>query len=335
MIKFNLEKLRGKKVAVNCVTEEQAQNFVNWVNSLGEDLYDITRWKYYKEDTCYCLERNLYWDKDSKDSFENQGYEVISYEDALDNALEDNKGENNMKEVKDEFIKKVKTESIGVRINSEEEFNIWYNFLDKHMKKSLSREKRPFHKGNIYSNETDFYNIIEYNDDNGYYEERGFIIYDFKDILDKDVSKIKLSEFLKENKCYDKFINNFNKKFYYLDWKSEIKWTINNAFAWERTKEGFEYWEKINTLWQNIEHKENDMIDFFENKFEDNSKEEVKETEPLKYLVLVKGKGLPKVRHTYGNAIKEAKRLCKEAPSEVCIVEIKKTFKSEFIVKEL
>ena len=83
LVQFDLERLKGNKVAVNCKTEAEAQNFVSWVNSLGKDLYNITRWIYYKENTWYCLKGNLHWDKDSKSSFEEVGYEIISYEEAL------------------------------------------------------------------------------------------------------------------------------------------------------------------------------------------------------------------------------------------------------------
>ena len=240
--KFNLEKLRGKKVVVNCTTEEQAQTFVNWVVSLGVDTLLTPYWEDYKEDSCYGIAQELYWLKDFKKGAKQDEYEVISYEDALDKEL----GENMKDKIKEEFIEKVKTECIGVRINSEEELNIWYNFLDKYMDKSLGRYHRPFIKGYIYSNSKKYKYIMEYTKDNGFYEKEGFTIYDFKDILDKNDKK------------------------------------------------------------------------------------------GIKYLVQVKGKGQPKVRHSYECALKEAKRLCKkEAPTEVYVLEVKKTFKSEVVVTEL
>ena len=95
--KFNIGRLRGKDVVVNCVTEEQAQNFINWVVSLGEDI-DSPYWETHKEDTCYCLHCNL-WVFNSKDSFEEQGYEVISYEEALEDNEEDSSIKNTVEEL--------------------------------------------------------------------------------------------------------------------------------------------------------------------------------------------------------------------------------------------
>jgi len=260
IVEFDLEKLKGKEVVVNCETREQANNFVKWVCSLGVDDESYSHWEDYMESTCYKLQDDLMWDMYDLDSCKYHGYKVISYEEALlkENKMEDknkNSTESTEVKIKDEFIKKVKTEKIGVRINSKEELDIWYNFLDKHMDKSLDRYYRPFIKGDVYANYTYWNNIIEYNSDNGFFEGKGFTIYDFKDIV--------------ENK-------------------------------------------------------------------EDKFKEEPKETSEQKYLVQVKGKGKPKVRHTYENAIKEAKRLCKkEAPTEVYVMEVKKTFKSEVIITEV
>ena len=82
-IKFNLKKLRGKKIAVNCRIEEQAKNFVDWVVSLGVDDTLNPYWNTPIGDTCYKLTKELYWYGVSEESVKNLGYGVISYEDAL------------------------------------------------------------------------------------------------------------------------------------------------------------------------------------------------------------------------------------------------------------
>ena len=80
------------------------------------------------------------------------------------------------------------------------------------------------------------------------------------------MKKIKLSEFLKDNNCYDKFIDNFDKEFNYEMWKHQTNECFSNAFQWGTTKENFEYWCEIEDRWCDIvkEDKENDMIDFFD-----------------------------------------------------------------------
>ena len=234
MEKFDLERLKGKKVAVNCRTEEQFQNFVDWANSLETDSGKHNHWGNYKEDSCLILKSDLLWAYGNIEWFEIEGYEVISYEEAL------------LKELKE-------------------------------------------------NNKT-----------------------------------TKLSDFLKENNCYEKFINNFDKEFHYYNWKIETVEAFVSAFDWE-SKEGYNYWSAFDDKWGEIKHKENDLIDFFEDKGQ-----ETEHIEPLNYLVQVKGKGIAKVKHSYESAIKEAQRLCKkEASTEVYVLEIKKTFKSEVIVKEI
>ena len=104
------------------------------------------------------------------------------------------------------------------------------------------------------------------------------------------MEKVKLSEFLKENNCYEKFIKNFDKKFVYEGWiKIEnLDRVISFAFEWDRTKEGFNYWNAIDGKWREINHKENDMVDFFEDKDNIdtiNTKEENMTTEELVNLL--------------------------------------------------
>lgn len=60
--------------------------------------------------------------------------------------------------------------------------------------------------------------------------------------------EIKLSEFLKENGAYDKFVKNFDKEF-----RQVINIVqIGTAFWWEDTKQGWEYWTELNTKWKEI-----------------------------------------------------------------------------------
>ena len=77
---------------------------------------------------------------------------------------------------------------------------------------------------------------------------------------------VKLSNFLKENGCYEQFINNFDKEFNYELWKHQIDGCINYAFGWNKTTEGLVFWNDIDDKWRFIENIENDMLDFDFNK---------------------------------------------------------------------
>ena len=83
MKEFNLERLRGKKVVVNCKTKEQFEEYIKWVSSLN-DLSSISNlWKDYREDSCLSLSDNLFWNNFDKCYCKRSGYQIISYEEAL------------------------------------------------------------------------------------------------------------------------------------------------------------------------------------------------------------------------------------------------------------
>jgi len=96
IVKFDLERLRGKEVVVNCRTKEQARSFINWVNSLEVDIYSYNIWHKYKEYTCLYLTSDLLWSYGKKTCFEGKNYEIISYKEAL--ITESNKEPNSSKD---------------------------------------------------------------------------------------------------------------------------------------------------------------------------------------------------------------------------------------------
>ena len=80
---FNLKKLRGKNIAINCISREEARAFITWVNNLGKDNEKQTFWSEYGEDSCYILTSSLLWKFDCKETTINEGFNIINYEDAL------------------------------------------------------------------------------------------------------------------------------------------------------------------------------------------------------------------------------------------------------------
>ena len=163
-----------------------------------------------------------------------------------------------------------------------------------------------------------------------------------------------LSEYLKENKAYEAFIENcvaralLNPNSYERK-KGEVG-NINGFFIWYKTKEGFGYWYNL----QNNQPKDlvcdMDEIIFAEvdkRIAEQKTQSEFISTEEFdqmfeqktstKYMVFVEGRSNPKKVHdSYDSAEKEAKRLsAKEIGCNVMVLNVIKTFKSKVIVEEV
>jgi len=83
IVKFDLERLKGEQVVVNCITKEQFQNFVDWVNSLKDGNSKNNHWDMYGENSCTRLSSDLYWSYTSNQHYKNIDYEIISYKEAL------------------------------------------------------------------------------------------------------------------------------------------------------------------------------------------------------------------------------------------------------------
>lgn len=84
MKKFNLEKLRGKRIVVNLTTKKEVKAFVKWAVSLGISKISTSYWGDYKENTCFEIDNELVaWYAD-KEYFEEKGYKIISFEEALE-----------------------------------------------------------------------------------------------------------------------------------------------------------------------------------------------------------------------------------------------------------
>jgi len=81
--KFNLEKLRGKKVVVNCRTKEQFLNYKEFIYHIGCPIDYFNSWLDFKENTCILLNANSSWTYDEIDWYKESGCKVISYEEAL------------------------------------------------------------------------------------------------------------------------------------------------------------------------------------------------------------------------------------------------------------
>lgn len=75
----------------------------------------------------------------------------------------------------------------------------------------------------------------------------------------KDSVKIFIS-FLKENKCYAKYKDNFFIQNQFTTFgefiiKNKLESFISNAFIWSKTEEGIWYWSNIRELWDIFIHK--------------------------------------------------------------------------------
>jgi len=73
--------------------------------------------------------------------------------------------------------------------------------------------------------------------------------------MNKDIKRKlkKFTRFLKENNCYNEYFNNYDKGYAEVSFINLLGNSYYNlfycAFYWGESKEGFEYWDKINAKW--------------------------------------------------------------------------------------
>lgn len=65
--------------------------------------------------------------------------------------------------------------------------------------------------------------------------------------------EIKLSEFLKVNGAYEKFVKNLD-IVYFNNETFDGKVTILNAFYWDDSLEGYEYWDELDDRWEEFDN---------------------------------------------------------------------------------
>jgi hypothetical protein len=163
-----------------------------------------------------------------------------------------------------------------------------------------------------------------------------------------------LSEYLKENNAYESFVENCVERALGHPLSFECKRgeaeDIDDFFIWDKTKEGHDYWENLQSnIPKPIEYDMNEIIfaevdkriaeqtlqpefistEEFDQIFQENSS--------TKYMVFVEDKNTPRCIHDcIASAEKEAKRLsAKEIGCNVFVVEIIREFKSKIVVEEI
>ena len=80
MVQFDLERLRGKRVAVKCRTKKQIKSFAKWVNSFG---YDDSKLSYTKRHNFLVISSDLICEYFTAIWLLDKEYEIITYEEAL------------------------------------------------------------------------------------------------------------------------------------------------------------------------------------------------------------------------------------------------------------
>lgn len=178
-------------------------------------------------------------------------------------------------------------------------------------------------KGEFYEEEMSDMNLVKLITDNN----------NIEDVTETIPSEPKsLSEYLKENNAYESFIENCvdNAAKIQLKHLKDIDFII--AFSWNKTPQGYEYWERLDKTKPNNLIYDMDEITFTE---VEKRLKLIKQSNQ-KFLVCVHGKNTPKyIYDSYDSAENEAKRLAKkEIGCNVSIVSIVKTFKSKIIVEE-
>lgn len=91
MRQFNLELLKEQKIAVNCKTESEAQEFSKWAINLDNNTNDgvFSNWGVYRKNTCLRLaftdNKNVSYMWCDTMYYLQEGYKIISFNEALEN----------------------------------------------------------------------------------------------------------------------------------------------------------------------------------------------------------------------------------------------------------
>ena len=134
-----------------------------------------------------------------------------------------------------------------------------------------------------------------------------------------------------------------------IDWETYEEDTFSDLFTWSQTKEGHNFWDKLNDemldldIYDRIEslvqdYKAKQGKEFIEHL--EAQPEEVVEAKPTQkpkqYLCYVQGKALPKHIHkTLEQAKQEAQRLCRKELAKVSVLEVVAEYEAEVLVREL
>ena len=134
-----------------------------------------------------------------------------------------------------------------------------------------------------------------------------------------------------------------------IDWDCGDEGVFSGLFEWDKTKEGFSFWNNLNHKLRRLEihnkikplikdYKAKQDKEFIE--YIEAQPEEVVETKPTQkpkqYLCYVSGKALPKHIHkTLEQAKQEAQRLCRKELAKVSVLEVVAEYEAEVLVKEV
>ena len=134
-----------------------------------------------------------------------------------------------------------------------------------------------------------------------------------------------------------------------IDWNCAEEGVFSGLFDWDKTKEGFSFWNKLNDKLRRLEiyNKIDSLVQDYKAKqgkefikHIEETPEEVVETKPTQkpkqYLCYVQGKSLPKHIHkTLEQAKQEAQRLCRKELAKVSVLEVVAEYEAEVLVKEV
>jgi hypothetical protein len=81
--KVFLERYNAEKIAVNCETEKEADEFLTWLCSHIEDDDTQSNWPGYEENTCFVLRNCGEWSYCSRIYYETDGYTIIKFKDLV------------------------------------------------------------------------------------------------------------------------------------------------------------------------------------------------------------------------------------------------------------
>lgn len=82
-MKFNIDLLKDKKVVINCRTQDEAIQFINYIDELVGSKSECNQWWIHEKFTCYSLNKNNSWSSCDIRFYKSAGYKILSFDEVL------------------------------------------------------------------------------------------------------------------------------------------------------------------------------------------------------------------------------------------------------------
>lgn len=90
-IKFNIELLKDKKVVINCKTEDEAIQFIKFIDKLKGCKSAVNQWWISEEFSCYKLDKNNSWVCCDIAFYKRRDFKILSFDEVLIRKINETK----------------------------------------------------------------------------------------------------------------------------------------------------------------------------------------------------------------------------------------------------